>query len=749
VFKVGLVQNQSEMAHYGYGDARPILRELGYEASLFTADNIDVLRLSIVRNEYDAIMLGSNALNDKTIRAEMSSSPFREAFREWLAQGRGILCLHQLKLASLEKRELSFLPAPLDTLSAAVRPPYERSADGTLGYGPNAEQHLLLLYPQSIDLVATQSTALNFRSLPGLYWHYWEDAAVSDWETLVVDVNALDEPRPLLLSARSSENFRVVVSALTLDWHRQNAMLENILTYVVEGRHSTAVLRDAKNRNAAFEYLLGTLRSRKFPFRQYSPTQNLEGLERHLSDGVHTTLILGPFVGLEQLPALRSIVEKRVSDGTLKLVSVEGESPGSRRFSVAGRQRSALQLLHAVELHIQSELREGYIDGSFWSTAESLQALEQLPQARTDFGNAVAKSLEFANEHDRNGSYDEVFGVSCALLWMRGTYLGVDSIETAATASWLKERLEFHESREQVLAYTTLDSIGMLGEQEHARLVFLLRNLKPQQLSEMDLVVYLRAALVSGLVDVLPGLLQSLKERQREGAWIDLATTADAITTLLQVRQHLQESPSALFDRVSEDIEEMVFRGIIHIQEAYVSSMTKISDNQLPWDGKASTTVKCIQAWLAFEEFVNFPVRELVDVVEKSSKASSLQFSSVQALSVLEAMKADREALRSRSASLETRVRMLSPRARRSTGYLLGLCGVSYLLLTLVAGAIASRGASALAVLHASFVSGWPIHVAVGSLTATFLGVPWERLKRKVKNARKTAEHQPPSDGRS
>lgn len=40
MYRVALIQNQSEMSHYGYADARPLLQEFGYNTFLYTAENI-------------------------------------------------------------------------------------------------------------------------------------------------------------------------------------------------------------------------------------------------------------------------------------------------------------------------------------------------------------------------------------------------------------------------------------------------------------------------------------------------------------------------------------------------------------------------------------------------------------------------------------------------------------------------------------------------------------------------------------
>lgn len=82
MYTVALVQNQSEMAHYGYADARPLLTDLRYDHVLYTADNIDDLRNALLRFRYDAVIFASNALNDKTIRAETEREGFRSTFRD-------------------------------------------------------------------------------------------------------------------------------------------------------------------------------------------------------------------------------------------------------------------------------------------------------------------------------------------------------------------------------------------------------------------------------------------------------------------------------------------------------------------------------------------------------------------------------------------------------------------------------------------------------------------------------------------
>ena len=571
MYTIALIQNQSEMVHYGYADARPLIKELDYETELYTSDNIDTLGVALARNQYDAIILGSNALNDKTIRAEIEKKDFIVALDKWLQgnNGRGLLCLHQLRLAGEQDSTLRFLPKPLNKIAAHKRPATETSAEGDIQFGSKAEANTLALYPDQIDPTRIKIDSLAYKSLPGLYWHYWTDVNLSNWEIIFVDPSISEEERALVVNSREPEKGRVVLSALTLDWQKQRSTLRNILTYVVEGWHNTAFLSNQDNRNTAFDYLIGTLQSKKYPFRSYFLGQDLDKLKQHIVNRVHNILVLGPFVEQSRLPKdVSEIINENVLKGNLKLISIEGTDTGSHRFSVSGRERSALRLLYTAELQIQSELRTGYIDGSFWSTAESLQILQGLRESHCDYRTLVGEALEIASEHDRNGSYDEVFGVSCAFLWMRGTYLGVNSNETKESIKWVRERVSEYEARERIQAYMTLNELGVATPEEMESITSILTRVSTEQLSEIDTVVYLKSALISDNRSILPGLISALEKTQREnGSWVDLATTATAISTLIDLLI-IMRTDTQDYSRLKPNIENMVFKGIIHIQNS-------------------------------------------------------------------------------------------------------------------------------------------------------------------------------------
>lgn len=728
MYRIALIQNQSEMVHYGYADARPLISELGYESELYTADNIDTLGVALTRNQYDAIVLGSNALNDKTISAEFNKSDFVSAFHNWLSgnNGRGCLCLHQLRLAGENDSSLKFLPDSLGKISAKERPSTEISSNGDIGFGARAETNTLVLYPNHIDPDKIKKSSLGYKSLPGLYWHFWSEVNLADWEVLIVDPSRSEDYRALIVNSREPEKGRIVLSALTLDWQKQRSMLQNLLTYVVEGKHNTAFLSNEDNRNTAFEYLIGTLQSKKYPFRSYYLGQELKPLKQHILNNVHNILVLGPFVDLSKLPPdIAGTISESVQKGSLKLIVVEGADSGSSRFSVSGRERSALRLLHAAELQIQAELRIGYIDGSFWSTAETLQILQSLDTSHGSYKSSVGEALALASKHDRNGSYDEVFGVTCAFLWMRGTYLGVKSEKTKESISWVRDRVSEYEPREQIQAYMTMNALGISTLEENDSITSILERISTEQLSEIDIVVYLKAALISDNRTILPSLVSALESAQKDnGAWIDLATTATAISILIDVLV-VMRSDASTYSRLKPSIESMVFIGIIHIQNSLQDSVSGIQSQSYPWDGKASTTAKCIHAWLKFEDLIDLPVYELVEVLAKYDIETSSLSSGRQALSVLEDIKRDNGKLTSKLIKLQVKLADESKLAMSSRLYITLSFFSLYLLISLVIGSWNAFGfGQVIASIKASFVDAWGFHIAVVGALGALLALP-------------------------
>ena len=678
MYSLALIQNQSEMSHYGYADARPLLEEIliemgkkdDYTTVLYTAQNIDQLNTDLKRLRFDAVIFASNALSDETIQNVVMSDKFTEGFRNFLNSGKGCLILHQIKLAgkNTEKdKSFNFLPAPFNVV-APKRDSGEKASEGNLYQTSIAENHVCFLHPNNIDIVDIKNQCLSFKSLPGLYWHYLSKINTSDWDLLVYDSSKKNEERPLIAVSKESNSFRIVVSSLTLDWQKQKKILENILIYVTEGKHSTALIRDSTTESEAFDYFIESLKSQKYPHTIYNLdknniTESIADLERNIVSGVHTIIILDPFIEVNNVEtSIDSLIRQYIKEGKIKLISIEQDNY-LEKFYVAGRERYALRLLHELEVKIQTELSKGYIDdksngyidGSFWNTVESLQILDEIPYVKSKFDKEnIGKVLEEIEKHDQKGSYDEVFGVTCVLLWLLAKYLGVDNNRTKSTLKWIRNNLADYESREKTLAYYTLIRI-YAKESDKGELRKIILSQKWDELSEIDLLVYLKAAILLELKDVFIPIVIQLNSKHNNGAWVDLATSATAANCLLDVLNILKKDDEESYDKIKLTLDKMIFKTIIYIQN-FKDNISKNISLKYPWGNEANTSLKCIQAWLKFEELVELPIQEVIDTLKSYSNIETSKSSTNTTLIILEELKNENRKLIDKKYSLITEI---------------------------------------------------------------------------------------------
>lgn len=653
MFTVALIQNQSEMSHYGYADARSLIKHLRYSVKLYTAQNIDRLAHELTDNRVDAVVFASNALNDKTIRETVSNPDFAKTFSNYLNSGKGCLILHQLRIAQLgitapDYGELNFLPIA-QKVRLVERPKNETVATGGNLYLTDAAKcHPCLLYPSLIDIRRIQDQCFNFPGLKGLYWHFLDQLSQVDWDILVYDLDDNKGKRPLLAVMRESVPFRIVITSLTLDWQKQSALFENVLTYLVEGKHYTALLtRDQRSSDASFAYFSELLRSMRYPYRLYEFAEIGE-LTRNLTNGVHSIIVLAPDVKETVLSErFRMLLKERIYSGDITLIGWE-DAAVPHRFFVAGRERLAQRMLEEIEFGVHSELAKGFIDGSFWSTVDSLQVLRSIPKTKNkydiasfnvvqavDTGGAIAPTLfDLVNAHDRQGSYDGVFGVTCALLWFRGTFLGLDDASTKATIDWIRHNIPDYLDREKALAYHTLNQIDATSKAELEELKKLLTRQDLGRASEVDLIFYLRIAISVDELSSAEHIIRRLQEFQdpTEGYWVDLETTANAVSTMLDARDKFKQHQATRHVPL-----EMIYRAVIFIQNA--RDDTRSGTYTYPWDNKISASLKCVQALSKFEELIEQPVQEIIRTLQAYVRLQGARSSLRTALVTLEELR--------------------------------------------------------------------------------------------------------------
>lgn len=717
MYTIALVQNQSEMSHYACADARPLLS--GYDYRLFTGDDISDLVPAIARRQVQAVVLGSNALNDKDILATLCNADFASELGDFLTAGGGFLSMQQIGLAMRRGPTMNLLPPPYDRLLPTVTPADNNPRSGLLDVTPNGPRHVTLMYPQDIDLDSARARALDFRAYQGLYWHYWEQVDLADWDQVVVDPSA-STVRSLVLASKESSMGRVVASALPLDWQKQADFFHNLLVYVVEGRHNVATLsfRD----DDSFDYLCNSLRARRQPFGHYVIPDRAGDAARNIALGIHSTLLVGPGLHAERLPdPLRDSLRTAVQQGRVRLLDVGIEAFGIRGMSVISHELRPRHLLVTAEMQIQTELRTGYIDDSFWSHVETLQTVEQMPDRLVRYGGLQRAAFEITSNHDRAGSYDELFGPTCALYWLRATYLGVGARATLQTAAWLRRQIPEQEPTDRALAYLVLAAVNQLRADERDDLENVVREYDLAQLSESQLLLQLRAALAARISNgYVADLASSLVDRQNGERWIDLTTTATAANALLDVRARLLASPD--YTALLAKIEHSVRAAVIHILRELAAAESSSELTPYPWDGKARTTTKCLQAWLKFDALQDLPVHELIENLERSNQATSRFAAGRTALAVLQDISEENQRLRDAQVQADRTIALADISRTRSRWAAITGVIVVYVLTTLSVGlAIVSRDVRG--GVKTGFIDAWAFHSGVAALVVAVVGL--------------------------
>jgi hypothetical protein len=343
----------------------------------------------------------------------------------------------------------------------------------------------------------------------------------------------------------------------------------------------------------------------------------------------------------------------------------------------------------------------------------------------------LEKVFRNTDEHDRNGSYDGTFGVTCAFLWLRGVFLGIEAPETKKTYAWVKEILHDFDDREKILAYCTFYRLGLATEHDMQDLRKLLLSYQTKELSEVDILVYLRAANLIQLYEIIMPLTLQLEQRQENGYWIDLATSASVAVTLVEALNVLEQK-GKLNEETKSKIIAMLFNVIIYIQIAMDNPQHE-KYNYL-WENKASTTIKCIHAWLKFEQLIDLPIYEVIDSLKSYSQASAALSGDKTSLAVLEDIKQESYTLKLENIEMSKTIEQMNEVYvsskkklkwnRLLTGYLLISFYIIGSFLFVNQGKLTS-------LFQTVFLDNFEKHIQILTLIFTVLGVSWIQNWRK------------------
>lgn len=633
-----LIQNQTEMANYGHADCRPALARLGHAHVLLTADTISSLDDITAAGKADAILIGSNSLHDPVIRSYLDSDEGRRGVERAIAAGAGLALMMQYK-AAYDDYVLP-LPSPFSTTRAVPRPATETAGKARLKLVSDVTSPPIMGYPNELLVPNLEAIGRSHPSLAGVYWHYWE-ADPSLWDMHLACTES-DPARALVLSAREHLGQRIVLSAIPADWQEQSLLFENLVTYVLDGRHSTAFIGADQRHDVISRYLSAKLNSRGTAHRVYGSSKAERAMAaKNAVRGIHDTIFLpeqDAWAHFEEVDRLA--LNERVTRGTLRLVTIE-RTPSTYRVNISGQRSAARDAYELVVPSIGRALTDGFLDGSFRGTISGLEQLERLPHGLAPSLFPLRAVLEECQRRDRHGSYDEVIGASAALLWVRGRGLGVDHSDTRATLSWLRGKFETTDPRERLHTLGVLSDLGILLPEDVQLAQTTLDSLDLSRATELELIAFLEAATRFERAEVVQNVVKQLLERGKAGAgpvWVDIATTAGLVKALVVARSAYfagSEDP----DGAERELLELVIPAMIAVEEAYYRSLFRMAHGAIfPWDGKASTTLRCLSAWHEFEAWLAAPLEEAVEAIVQSSRRAGLSTLAEAALNSLQGL---------------------------------------------------------------------------------------------------------------
>jgi hypothetical protein len=237
---------------------------------------------------------------------------------------------------------------------------------------------------------------------------------------------------------------------------------------------------------------------------------------------------------------------------------------------------------------------------------------------------------------------------------------------------------------------------------------------------------------VSKRVDLMTPLALALIGRQRNGAWVDLTTTATAANLLLDAHAVLSGDEGRA--DVRRQIENSVLDSIVVILRLLAQSEAMPGARTYPWDGKASTTTKCLQAWMKFDALQDLPVYDILENLRRSNESATQFASNWTALEVLRETNEENVRLRGELAGAVQReeratrsLRQADDRVRWRNGALVAAAVVIYVLVTMVIGLLTSKERSLPVAMLDGFVKGWGFHLALISLVISLVGISASR----------------------
>lgn len=586
-YTVALVQNESEMLRYGWADIRPMVEHLKYEWVPLTSAGIESLFRELEVEAFDAIVIATNACNDRTVLAAFRRPENRELLGRFLQGGGGIFLSLQRRLC--DSGEYGFLPEEYE-LTGTTRG--ERGVEGSLSIPTIFRNHIVFKSPHEVAAERLEEHCLHNEFVRSLYRAYITPTCNDSFDALIAD-DSYDALRPLLVCTKANCPGRLIATTIPLDWQGHQDLLDNCIKYVVEGKPHIAVLKKDGESVVDFEYLLASLEVLKVPYVEY--VQRELDLTQVPVD-VHSSLVIDAAFTEGGIPAGTLDSFRQRFSGAERLVFFSAASADARIVCTLGGPNTLQTILPTAVVWLRAQYAAGRWDNSFWQTFDVIEAFHELDISTDEIKEEVLAAFD---DTVVDGSYDELMGASCALLKLYHMLLNDGDERKDKTLKWIEQNYSDASLFERASA---LDVLIYVGAQPTASMIAEFRSEVRSQIAGLDnetrIYRFARTLLSCGYAEECASLCRRFAAYQdSSGAWDNVARTASTALLLMRANKELE--------RPCKELDGMVFRAITYLKGRYDREHGN-------WGGNPAATAKALRSIARFERNVSLPIDELV-----------------------------------------------------------------------------------------------------------------------------------------
>lgn len=623
MYRVGIIQNESEAIRSGYANVQRNLLKIGlpadYSLELFNVVNIEKLFLAgddcYIMN-YDSLIITTNTTSDFHVREILETN--MDAIADFLQRGRGLFVSSQKKLGvtdgldSFEGRT-RFLPEQFD-FQTIQRPKEEKdSGEGVLEHV--SDDIMLFKYPHVITEEETRDHCCNNGFRRHMYRSMIRPLTQGVYEPLIIDKSHKTKDERWLLVTNTVSQFgeRIVVSTIAIDWEMHNHLLENIILYITEGVPKIAFINKEANNHDDFDYLMSSAKLSKVAFRTYNSIRELESQPII----IHSTYIFSPGYSSKNVEAfVKKFESKEKNLSSKKYIRVYYfEKFKDSTALVQYSNFSTFDVLtENATLWIKSRFCGRMWDNSFWTTYE---IVTMMLASKVDMHSYVSGVLKDIKKHYSDFSYDNVAGATCGLwellLALSNDYdnelvnEGFDNNQLQGIENWLIARsstlsnYDLQTFASIVVRYNYDFSIinSTFWDTILKRLEESLENM-PEDLTEQEVCRAIELGIILEKEQLIANYIAILHKKQdSNGKWTNIRRTASLLVFLLSHFQRLNKV---------YPLEEILYNGIRYLYSSYNKQFSC-------WDNDIQTTAQAIHALNLYNGLFNYSTQDFLSTL--------------------------------------------------------------------------------------------------------------------------------------